>query len=283
MHGSIVVKGLGKRFMRQGIDRPTSLKEALLTGFRAAPAEHFWGLRDISFTVPKGRTVGVVGKNGAGKSTLLRLIGGVGKPEEGFVEVHGRIGALLDLGAGLTDDLTGRENIFIAGVIAGMSRAQVASRFDAIVEFAELDEFIDSPIRIYSTGMRMRLAFAVAAHTDPEILLIDEVLVVGDLAFQHRCLARIAEIKASGCTIFLVSHVSSQVHALCDDVLFLKQGRMVAYGPTAEVMSMYEASTMAATFNSLRRGHRRRGASGRKVASDEHQPLRVSGSRDRRR
>lgn len=245
MRGSIIVQGLGKEFRRRVGDRPTTLKEAVLRGWGSSRVERFWGLRDINFTVHRGRCVGVVGKNGAGKSTLLRLIGGVGKPDEGQVTVGGRVGALLDLGTGLTDDLTGRENIFVAGVIAGMLRSEVEARFDSIVTFAELESFIDNPIRTYSTGMRMRLAFAVAVHVDPEILLVDEALAVGDLAFQRKCLARIAEIKASGCTIFLVSHEASQIRALCDEVIYLRQGRLVAHGPPDETLALYETSALA--------------------------------------
>lgn len=241
MHGSIVVKGVSKRFRRPRGDRLTSFKESVLSGFRRAEMGSFWALRDVSFTVPEGRMVGVVGKNGAGKSTLLRLIGGVGRPSEGTIEVQGRIGALLDLGAGLTDDMTGRENIFIAGVIAGMTRAEVKSCYELIVAFAELESFIEMPIRTYSSGMRMRLAFSVAAHMSPDVLLVDEVLAVGDPRFQRKCIERIASIKARGVTIFLVSHDSSQVRALCDEVLLLDHGRVIAYGPTQAVMDIYEA------------------------------------------
>jgi len=242
---AIIVRGVGKQFRKPGVDRPSTFKEAVLKGFRNMKQERFWGLKDVSFTVPHGRVVGVIGRNGAGKSTLLRLIGGVGKPEEGSIEARGRIGALLDLGAGMTSDLTGRENVMIGGVIAGMTTEEVRARFDDIVAFAELEEFIDSPIRMYSSGMRMRLAFAVAAHIDPDILLIDEVLAVGDVAFQKKCIDRIAEFKKAGCTIFLVSHDPEQIHALCDELILLRKGRMVAMGPTAEVMSQYEASFTA--------------------------------------
>jgi len=242
--GAIVVKDLGKRYhSRDG--RPTTLKGFLLSGLGSGGKsrdESFWGLRHITFSVPRGRAVGVVGLNGAGKSTLLRLIGGVGKPEEGTISVHGRIGALLDIGVGLTADLTGRENVFVLGVIAGMLRAEIAAQFDAIVAFAELEEFIDAPVRTYSAGMQMRLAFAVAVHTDPEVLLIDEVLAVGDKAFQQKCFDRVAAIRAAGCTIFLVSHDISQIEDLCDDVLFLRNGRMVAYGPLQETLALYHSA-----------------------------------------
>ncbi|MBR1170978.1 ABC transporter ATP-binding protein [Bradyrhizobium liaoningense] len=241
MRDSIVVRGVSKRFRKPRGDKLPSLKETLLAGLRRREIDTFWALRDVSFTVPKGRMVGVAGKNGAGKSTLLRLIGGVGRPSEGTIEVHGRVGALLDLGAGLTDDLTGRENIFIAGVIAGMTRAEVRAHYASIVEFAELESFIDMPIRTYSSGMRLRLGFSVAVHMSPDVLLIDEVLAVGDLRFQRKCLERISAIKACGASIFLVSHDSSQVRALCDEVLLLSQGKVVAYGPTQEVMDLYEA------------------------------------------
>jgi lipopolysaccharide transport system ATP-binding protein len=183
--------------------------------------------------------VGVIGSNGAGKSTLLRLVGSVGQPDEGKVTVNGRIGALLDLGAGFHPDLTGRENVFISGVIAGLTRRQVAERFDSIVEFAELEEFIDNPLRTYSTGMKMRLAFAVAVHIDPDILLVDEVLAVGDMAFQQKCLDRIAQFKEAGCTILLVSHDVGMVRQLCDEVLWLRKGQVVAYGPAEIVTDQY--------------------------------------------
>ena len=249
MAGTIIVKRLGKRFPRQSGHRPTTLKQTVLNGFRGSTTEYFWGLRDITFTVPAGQTVGILGKNGAGKSTLLRLIGGVGQPDEGTVSASARVGALLDLSAGLADDLTGAENVITAGVIAGMPRAEVRRRFGEIVAFAELEDFIDSPLRTYSSGMRMRLAFAVAAHSDPDILLIDEVLAVGDIAFQRKCLERIAEIKRRGCTILIVSHELPPVRALCDKVLFLRGGRIVDYGPTPELLAIYEASMAPDAYN----------------------------------
>jgi lipopolysaccharide transport system ATP-binding protein len=240
MPDAIVVQDLGKRFRRYHADRPTTLKQALLRGLRRMkPAEYLWALRDVSFSIAPGRMVGVVGPNGAGKSTLLRLIGGVGRPDEGQVTVHRRIGALLDLGAGFHPDLTGRENVFINGVIAGLTRHEVARRFDSIVEFAELEPFIDNPLRTYSTGMQMRLGFAVAVHTDPEILLIDEILAVGDLAFQRKCLDRIAEFKAQGCTILLVSHDANSIQRLCDEALWLRQGKLVAYARADVVVRQY--------------------------------------------
>jgi lipopolysaccharide transport system ATP-binding protein len=240
MLGAITVHGLGKRFRRY-TDQPATLKELLLRGWRGRrPAEWFWGLRDVSFSVAPGRMVGVVGANGAGKSTLLRLIGGVGLPDEGSVKTTGRIGALLDLGAGFHPDLTGRENVFITGVIAGLTQREIVRRFDEIVAFAELEAFIDSPLRTYSSGMQMRLAFAVAAHTEPDILLIDEVLAVGDLAFQRKCIQRIAQFKSDGCTIVLVSHDPGQIRRLC-------AGRLVAHGTADVIVEQYVAEMSAET------------------------------------
>ncbi len=196
---AIAVQGLGRQFRRYHLDRPWTLQEAVQRGLRRmAPAEHFWALREVSFSVAHGHALGVVGPNGAGKSTLLRLLGGVGRPNEGTIEVHGRIGALLELGAGFHPDLTGRENLFINGLISGLTRSEVTTRLDSIVDFAELQDFIDNPLRTYSSGMQMRLAFAVAIHTDPEIFLIDEVLAVGDLSFQRKCLERITQLKRAG-------------------------------------------------------------------------------------
>jgi lipopolysaccharide transport system ATP-binding protein len=238
MRGSILVENLGKRFRR----RTSAGSHGGAGGRKTADSGYFWGLRDIDLRIPPGRSVGVVGKNGAGKSTLLRMIGGVGTPDAGRVAVAGRIGAILDLGVGLSDDLTGRENAYVAGVIAGMTRAEVRSRYDAIVAFAELEEFIDAPLRTYSSGMRLRLAFSVAVHIDPDILLVDEALAVGDVAFQRKCLTRIAEIKGSGCTIVMVSHDMDHLRTLCDDVLHLAEGRARAFGAASEVIALYEGS-----------------------------------------
>jgi lipopolysaccharide transport system ATP-binding protein len=240
MGDAIIVRNLGKRLRRYHPKRPTTLQEALLGGLRRMrSADWFWALRDVSCSVAPGRGVGLIGPNGAGKSTLLRLIGGVGRPDEGSVEVHGRIGALLELAAGLHPDLTGRENVYVNGVLAGLSRREVAQQFDAIVAFAELEEHIDSPLHTYSTGMQMRLSFAVAAHTQPDILLIDEVLAVGDLSFQLKCLQRIEQFKAEGCAIILVSHDAAMVQQFCDEALWLRAGRLVTHGPAGVVVNQY--------------------------------------------
>ena len=174
---AIEVSNVSKMFRRYRPDRPHTLQEVLAQGFKGIRSrEHFWGLRDVSFTVPRGRTVGIIGTNGSGKSTLLRLVGGIGRADEGRVKVSGRIGALLDLGSGFHTDLTGRENAIVGGVLNGLTRREVLRRLDEIVAFAEVEKFIDNPMRTYSTGMQMRLAFSTAVHTNPEGLLIDEVL-----------------------------------------------------------------------------------------------------------
>jgi lipopolysaccharide transport system ATP-binding protein len=240
MPDAIIVQGLAKQFRRYQADRPRTLKEAFIQRFHGVrPVERFWALRDVSFSVASGHMLGVIGANGAGKSTLLRLIGGVGRPDKGSVRVHGRIGALLELGVGFHPELSGRENVFISGVIAGLTRREVAQRFESIVAFAELQRFTEGPLRTYSTGMQMRLAFAVAVHTAPEILLIDEVLAVGDASFQQKCLQRIAQFKAEGCAIILVSHDTGLIQQLCDEVLWLRAGRIVAQGDPEMVVGQY--------------------------------------------
>jgi lipopolysaccharide transport system ATP-binding protein len=237
---AIEVRNVGKRFYRYPADRPFKIKH-LLVGkiMRLATRDWFWCLRDVSFDVPRGKMVGIVGPNGTGKSTLLRLIGGVGRPDNGSIDVKGRIGALFDLGAGFHPDLSGRDNLFITGVIGGLTRRQVAERFDDIVAFSELGDYLENPLRTYSTGMKMRLAFSVAVHIDPEILLIDEVLFVGDLSFQNKCLERIQRFRNKGCTVLLVSHDSTQMEKLCDSVLWLKGGRVNGYGPPREILQAY--------------------------------------------
>ncbi len=248
MDAVISVTGLGKRFRRYDPNRPRTLQEAIIGRLRRlGTAETFWALHNVNFEVLPGRMVGVIGRNGAGKSTLLSLIGGVGRPDEGNIAVHGRIGALLDLGAGLNGDLTGRENVFIGGVIAGLTRREITERFDDIVAFAELETFIDAPLRTYSSGMQMRLAFSVAVHIDPDVLLIDEVLAVGDLAFQRKCLDRIAQFKENGCAILLVSHDAEMVKRLCDEAVWLQNGEIAAHGPADIVAGQYVAEMSAVT------------------------------------
>lgn len=248
MRDAISVENLGKRFNRFHAEKPTTIMEAALSGLRKMrPVEHFWALRHISFTVAPGEMLGIIGHNGAGKSTLLQLIGGVGYPNEGRVKRRGRIGALLDLGAGFHSDLTGRENVFVTAIVAGLTRREVARSFQSIVEFAELEAFVDNPVRTYSTGMQMRLAFSVAVHTRPDVLLVDEFLSVGDIAFQAKCLARIAQLKEQGCAIVLISHDAEQVQELCDRALWLRKGQVVAYGKPEAVVGQYVAEMRSET------------------------------------
>jgi lipopolysaccharide transport system ATP-binding protein len=203
----------------------------------------FWALREVSMEVGRGEIFGIIGPNGAGKSTLLRLIGGVGKPNTGSIKVEGRIGAMFELGSDFHPELTGRENAILGGIIAGLTRREIRARMDAIVDFAELNQFIDSPIRMYSFGMLMRLAFAIAVNTDPEVLLIDEVLAVGDLSFQRKCLARIDELRRGGCAILVSTHDMQMAAQLCNSVMWLNKGVVVQSGTPNEVIGAYLMST----------------------------------------
>lgn len=248
MENAILIEELSKRFYRSHANRPQTFQDLFLRGLvKSMKHDEFWALRDVNFEVAPGRMAGIIGRNGSGKSTLLRLIGGVGKADRGRIVTRGRIGALIDLGAGFHPDLTGRENVYINGVISGLTRKEVTRNFDSIVAFAELEDFIDSPLRVYSLGMQMRLAFAVAIHIQPSILLIDEVLAVGDIAFQNKCLGRIAQFKAQGCAILLVSHDTGLVSKLCDEVLWLHQGQLAARGEAEEVVDQYLAEMEAET------------------------------------
>ncbi len=236
----ITVEQVSKQYVRFSTQRPRTIMEAVLAGWRyMSPLNTFWALRDVSFKLYAGQMLGILGHNGAGKSTLLQLISGITMPDEGSIQIRGQIGALLDLGGSFHGDLTGRENLYIAGIIGGLTRAEVESRYEAIVDFAELSDFMESPLRTYSTGMQMRLAFSVAIHTEPDILLIDEFLSVGDVSFQAKCLDRIVQLKQRGCAIVLISHAPEQIQQLCDQALWLKNGSVVAYGDPAVVSRRY--------------------------------------------
>ncbi|MCU0614690.1 MAG: ABC transporter ATP-binding protein [Desulfobacterales bacterium] len=240
----ISVQGLGKKFRRNLVNRPSTIKQMFIRRLFKRKYDYYWCLDDVTFEVARGQMVGIIGQNGSGKSTLLRLIGGVGRPDKGSLKVDGRIGALLDLGAGFHNDLTGRDNIYISGVVAGLTRRQITERFDEIVAFADLDSFLDNPLRTYSSGMRMRLAFAVATNIDPDILLIDEILSVGDHIFQSKCKQRIDRFKQKGCTMLLVSHDMEQVKNLCDSVIWLNNGKIKGYGSPDEITTAYKKSDM---------------------------------------
>jgi lipopolysaccharide transport system ATP-binding protein len=243
MKGSVRASGLSKSFVRHDQQRPKTLKQHAMRGFRrGGVAERFWAVRDINFEVSAGRMLGVVGHNGSGKSTLLRMVGGVMRPDKGRVETSGKLSGLLALNTGMHAELTGRDNVLIGGVIAGLTRAEVQRRMDEIVRFAELEEFIDNPVRTYSTGMRMRLGFSVAIHTRPDVLLIDEVLSVGDMAFQAKCLDHVRRLKTDGCAIILITHDLSQAEKLCDEVLWMRHGEMVAKGAPEVVLGEYRVA-----------------------------------------
>ena len=205
-----------------------------------------WALRDVSFEVPEGQVLGVIGRNGAGKSTLLKILTRITTPTTGRAEIRGRVGSLLEVGTGFHSELTGRENIYLNGAILGMKRREIEQRFDAMVEFSGVEKFIDTPVKRYSSGMYVRLAFSVAAHLEPEILLIDEVLSVGDAEFQRRCLGRMEELSSTGRTILFVSHQLSSVAQLSDRAIQLESGIVVADGPAAEVIANYLHQTHSA-------------------------------------
>src|SRR5690349_11238413 len=219
-----------------------TLKSALLSRSLVRdlrPEETFAALTNVTVSVPRGQTLGVIGRNGSGKSTMLKLVAGISKPTSGTVHVNGRISALIELGAGFHPEISGRENVFINGIMLGLTKREVAQRFDAIVEFAELKEFIDAPVKTYSSGMYMRLGFAVAIHVDPEVLLVDEVLAVGDEGFTHKCLDKFAEFKRRGKTILLVTHSLGMVERFCDDALWMNAGQMKLQGDPKRVVGAY--------------------------------------------
>jgi ABC-type polysaccharide/polyol phosphate transport system ATPase subunit len=219
-----------------------TLKSALLSGSLISdlePNETFPALQGVSFKVPAGSTYGILGRNGSGKSTALKLVAGITKPTSGTVKVEGRISALIELGAGFHPEISGRENVFINGIMLGLTKREIARRFDEIVEFAELADFIDAPVKTYSSGMYMRLGFAVAIHVDPDVLLIDEVLAVGDEGFTHKCLDKFAEFRRRGKTILLVTHALNLVERFCDEALWLDAGRARAAGDPKRVVGAY--------------------------------------------
>ena len=232
-----------KIYRRYGRRRQfATLKSALLSGSLIAdlkPAETFTAIQDVSLRVAAGETVGVIGPNGSGKSTLLKLVAGITKPTSGTVNVKGRISALIELGAGFHPEISGRENIFINGIMLGLSKREVVQKFEEIVEFAELEEFIDAPVKTYSSGMYARLGFAVAIHVNPDVLLVDEILAVGDQGFTHKCLDKFAEFRRRGKTILLVTHSLSLVERFCDDAVWLDSGLIKAVGDPKRVVDAY--------------------------------------------
>lgn len=236
---AIALDGLGKKF-RLTHDRNWTLKATMLAGHRTR-YEEFWALRDVTFDIPHGSTFGIIGGNGSGKSTLLKVLAGILRADEGTASANGRLSALLELGAGFHPELTGRENIYLNGAILGFTARDIRQRFDDIVGFAELDQFIDEPVRNYSSGMYVRLGFSVAIHVEPEILLVDEVLAVGDHTFQRRCLERFDRLRDEGRTIVVVSHDLDMIGWLCERTAWINRGGLAAIGPSGEVIEAFVA------------------------------------------
>lgn len=239
------------------------MAKARLRGERRTPSEEIWALKDVSFDVQPGEIVGIVGRNGAGKSTLLKLLSRITEPTEGRAVITGRVGSLLEVGTGFHSDLSGRENAYLSGAILGMRRAEIDRLFDQIVAFAEIDRFIDTPVKHYSSGMYMRLAFAVAAHLETEIVLVDEVLAVGDMAFQKKCLGKMGDVAESGRTVLFVSHNMQAIRNLCPRTIVLDGGRVIADGRTLEALRSYDevvAGTNVGATTAVRDQRHRRGS-----------------------
>ncbi len=236
---------IAARFRRGGKAESQKEKPSAPAGRQGPTPDTFWAIRDISFSAKAGEIVGIVGRNGAGKSTLLKILSRITEPTSGRAILRGRLASLLEVGTGFHPDLTGRENVFLNGTILGMKRWEIAAKFDEIVAFAEIDRFIDTPVKHYSSGMFVRLAFAVAAHLEPEILFIDEVLAVGDAGFQKKCLGKMGEVATQhGRTVFFVSHNMGAVRSLCEHAILIEDGRATMDGPPAEIISRYLASTV---------------------------------------
>ncbi|HYL64313.1 MAG TPA: polysaccharide ABC transporter ATP-binding protein [Candidatus Methylomirabilis sp.] len=285
----IQAEGLGKLY-RRGVAQDVGLRHALdrfvkspLSALRRRKRETFWALKDVSLDVKEGEVLGLVGRNGAGKTTLLKILSRITKPTAGWAEIRGRVGSLLEVGTGFHPELTGRENAFLSGAILGMSKREIARKFDEIVAFAELEQFIDTPVKHYSSGMYVRLAFAVAAHLEPEILLVDEVLAVGDIRFQKKCLGKMGDVARAGRTVVLVSHQMNQIRRLCNRVVWVDDGQLRQNGNTHEVVSAYE-SAMARGENGAGKTSRAAESKGRFVSwairepcGDDPHTLRILG------
>ncbi len=250
---AIRVEGLSKQYRIGQQERYLALRDILARSLSApirwfknskfeirnSKSDYIWALKDISFEVKQGEVVGIIGRNGAGKTTLLKILSRITEPTEGHAEIHGRVRSLLEVGTGFHPELTGRENIYLNGAILGMKKAEIDRKFDEIVAFAEVEKFIDTPVKHYSSGMHVRLAFAVAAHLEPEILLVDEVLAVGDAVFQKKCLGKMGDVAKEGRTVLFVSHNMGAIQHLCPTSILLNEGRMVTEGDTTEVVSFY--------------------------------------------
>jgi lipopolysaccharide transport system ATP-binding protein len=260
----IKVENLGKKYLirHQQRERYVALRDVMARGAKrfgkkllspfiihhsqssnspiTASKEDFWALKDVSFEINQGDRVGIIGRNGAGKTTLLKLISRITEPTTGRITLKGRVASLLEVGTGFHPELTGRENIFLNGAILGMSRVEIRKKFDEIVDFAEVEKFLDTPVKRYSSGMYVRLAFAVAAHLEPEILVVDEVLAVGDAAFQKKCIGKMEEVGREGRTVLFVSHNMGVIKNLCNEGMLLNKGEMNGYGDIAKIVDEYE-------------------------------------------
>jgi lipopolysaccharide transport system ATP-binding protein len=253
---AIAIHGLGKRY-RMGSYLPAGgtlrgwigdrLNPRVRAAQSAGPKQYLWALKDLSIDIPTGSVIGIIGRNGVGKSTLLKILSRITDPTEGSAELYGKVASLLEVGTGFHGELTGRENIYLNGAISGMTRADVDRHFDAIVAFSELEEFLDTPVKRYSSGMYVRLGFAVAAYLDPDILLVDEVLAVGDLSFQRRCLNRMNDVAQTGRTVIFVSHQMTAIRRLCTRTIWLEAGRIKEFGPTGDVVARYESESLGAS------------------------------------
>ena len=250
MSGVVIqAEGLSKRYQRGALATSGLLRDKLAMALRSpgimfqrSKPEVFWALKDVSLRVREGEVMGLIGRNGSGKTTLLKILSRITRPTEGWAEIRGRVGSLLEVGTGFHPELTGRENTYLSGAILGMGKQEIARKFDEIVGFAELEDFIDTPVKHYSSGMYVRLAFAVAAHLEPEILLVDEVLAVGDFKFQKKCLGKMGDVARAGRTVILVSHQLNQIRRLCDRTVWVDNGSVRQTGLTAEVVSAYETA-----------------------------------------
>lgn len=251
-HPAICIENLGKRYQIGQHERARQTFREAFVGLATAPinrfrrltgrvsdTETFWALRDVSFKVGAGEVVGIIGRNGAGKSTLLKILSQITEPTVGCARIHGRVGALLEVGTGFHSELSGRENVFLNGSILGMNRREIARKFDEIVDFAGVEKFIDTPVKHYSSGMKVRLGFAVAAYLEPEILIVDEVLAVGDAEFQRKCLGKMQDVAGAGRTVLFVSHNMGAVRTLCDRGVILRQGRLAFDGPVSKALDEY--------------------------------------------
>ena len=270
MSAAVVIQGegLGKRYRRGLVQSSGLLRDSVgrilkspLRSMQRQKQETFWALKDVSLEVREGEVLGLIGRNGAGKTTLLKILSRITQPTTGWAEIHGRVGSLLEVGTGFHPELTGGENTFLSGAILGMSKSEISRKFDEIVAFAELEKFIDTPVKHYSSGMYVRLAFAVAAHLEPEILLVDEVLAVGDIKFQKKCLGKMGDVARAGRTVVLVTHQMNQIRRLCQRVTWIDAGAVRQSGATGETVSAYELA-----MSSSERGTSDRAVNGQEKA-----------------